>query len=104
MHAQSYETNDKFEKAIAQYEKISELQPKNAQWHKKVGNLYEKSTHTNKQERTEKAAAAYEKAISFNSTSYELYTALANIYIKQDSQSKAEAVFRQALQSFPITN
>ncbi len=97
--AQSYETNDKFAEAIAQYEKISELQPKNAQWHKKVGNLYEKSTHTNKQERYEKASAAYEKAISFNSTSYELYTALANIYTKQDSQSKAEAVYRQALQA-----
>ena len=97
--AQSYETNDKFAEAIAQYEKISELQPKNAQWHKKVGDLYEKSTHTNKQERYEKASAAYEKAISLNSTSYELYTALANIYTKQDSQSKAEAVFRQALQA-----
>ena len=97
--AQSYETNDKFAEAIAQYEKISELQPKNAEWLKKVGDLYDKSTHTTLQERTEKAAAAYEKAISLDATSYKLYSALGKIYSKLDNRSKAEAVYRQALQA-----
>ena len=40
--AQSYELTDKEEEAIAQYQKISELQPDKAQWHKKIGDLYQK--------------------------------------------------------------
>ncbi|MDE0638040.1 MAG: tetratricopeptide repeat protein [Candidatus Poribacteria bacterium] len=97
--AQSYELTDKEEEAIAQYQKISELQPDKAQWHKKIGDLYERSTQTNKQERLDKAAAAYEKAISLETDSYQLYASLAKIHTKQNDLSKAEAVYRQALQA-----
>ncbi len=97
--AETYESSDKVEEAIVQYQKISELQPDKAQWHKKIGDLYNKSTHTNNQENLEKAAAAYEKAISFAPTSYELYNSLAKIHAERDYLSKAEVVYRQALQA-----
>ena len=44
--AESYELSDKVDEAIAQYEKISELQPDDAQWHKKIGDLYQKQRQT----------------------------------------------------------
>ncbi len=96
--AQNYELSDKPEEALAQYEKISELQPDKSEWHKKIGDLYNSSTQTNKQDNLEKAAAAYEKAITLEPTSYEFYDLLAKIHKKQDNPSKAEAVYRQALQ------
>ena len=40
--AQSYELSDKVDAAITQYQKISEIQPDNARWHKKLGDLYQK--------------------------------------------------------------
>ena len=39
--AESYEATDKIKEAIAQYEKLSELEPENSQWHKKLGDLYQ---------------------------------------------------------------
>ena len=44
--AESYELSDKVDEAIAQYQKISELQPDDAQWHKKMGDLYQKHRQT----------------------------------------------------------
>lgn len=44
--AESYELSDKVDEAIAQYQKISELQPDDAQWHKKIGDLYQKQRQT----------------------------------------------------------
>ncbi|MXV73602.1 tetratricopeptide repeat protein, partial [Candidatus Poribacteria bacterium] len=42
--AQSYESNDMISEAIAEYQKISELQPDSWQWHKKLGDLYDKQS------------------------------------------------------------
>ena len=39
--AQTYEKANKLDKAITQYEKISQLQPDNVQWQKKLGSLYQ---------------------------------------------------------------
>ena len=97
--AQNYELSNKIKEAIAQYEKISELQPDKAQWHKKIGDLYEGSTQTNKQERLQKAAAAYQIAISLEPDSYELYDSLAKTHKNQDNLSEAEAAYRQALKA-----
>ena len=44
--AESYELSDKVDEAIAQYQKISELQPDDAQLHKKMGDLYQKQRQT----------------------------------------------------------
>ena len=44
--AENYELSNKVDEAIAQYEKISELQPDDAQWHKKIGDLYQKQRQT----------------------------------------------------------
>ena len=44
--AQSYEYSEKIDKAIAQYEKLSELQPDNLQWYKTIGDLYQKERQT----------------------------------------------------------
>ena len=44
--AESYELSDKVDEAITQYEKISKLQPDDAQWHKKIGDLYQKQRQT----------------------------------------------------------
>ena len=39
--ATAYESSDKVDAAIAQYQKLSELQPDNSEWYKKLGNIYE---------------------------------------------------------------
>ena len=44
--AENYEFSEKIDEAIAQYQKISELQPDDAQWHKKIGDLYQKQRQT----------------------------------------------------------
>ena len=50
-------------------------------------------------EQLTQAAAAYEKAIQLEPTSYELYNLLAQTHVKADQLSKAEAVYRQALEA-----
>ena len=42
--AQTYEKADKIEEAIGQYEKLSQRQPDNWQWHKKLGDLYQRQS------------------------------------------------------------
>ena len=42
--AQSYESNNKINEAIAQYQEISELQPDSWRWPKKLGDLYDKQS------------------------------------------------------------
>ena len=44
--AESYELSDKVDEAIAQYQKISELQPDDVQWYKKIGDLSQKQRQT----------------------------------------------------------
>ena len=39
--AKSYEYTDKFDKAIAQYEKLSELEPDKPKWQRTIGDLYQ---------------------------------------------------------------
>ena len=101
--AEDYESSDKVNEAIAQYEKISELQPDKAQWHKTLGKLYEKSPQIDKTARLAKATAAYEKAIALEPTSYMSYDLLADTYKKQAHLSKAEAVYRRVLDA-PLTS
>ena len=100
--AEDYESNNNMAEAIAQYEKISELQPDKAQWHKMLGALYEKSPQMNKAERLAKAAAAYEKAIALAPATHALYNLLAEVYKKAEDLPKAEAVYRRALEA-PLT-
>ena len=95
--AQTYEFSDKVDEAIAQYEKISELQPNNAEWYKKIGDLSQKSRQADEATRLAKASAAYEKAIELEPTSYEYYSSLAQTHVKGDRLSDAEAVYRRAL-------
>ena len=100
--AEDYVSSGKVEEGIAHYEKLSELQPNNAEWHKTIGSLYRKIRHPDKPERLMKAAAAYEKAITLEPTSYMSYSQLADTYKKQADLSKAEAVYRRALDA-PLT-
>ena len=44
--AQTYEWSDRIDEAIVQYEKVSELQPNSARWHKAIGGLYQKQRPT----------------------------------------------------------
>ncbi len=44
--AQTYEWSDQIDEAIVQYEKVSELQPNSARWHKAIGDLYQKQRPT----------------------------------------------------------
>ena len=99
--AENYELSDKVDEAIAQYEKISELQPDDAQWHKKIGDLYQKQQTDEGVEgpALDLAAAAYQKAIQLEPTSYELYNLLAQTHEKTDRLADAEAVYRQALEA-----
>ena len=109
--AETYEKADKIEEAIGQYEKMSQLQPDNWQWYKKLGDLYQKqSQHHQTGEVVEgtaltlngnssfvEAAAAYESALQLEPNSYELYRSLAETYTKDGRSSEAEAVYRRAL-------
>ena len=100
--AKNYVSSGKVEAGIAEYEKLSELQPNNAEWYKVIGDLYRKIRQPDKPERLTKAAAAYEKAISLEPTAYRSYSQLADTYKKQADLSKAEAVYRRALDA-PLT-
>ncbi len=48
--AQNYEELNKINDAIDQYEKLSELEPENSQWHQKLGELYQKNLLSAKRE------------------------------------------------------
>ena len=100
--AKNYISSGEIEKGIAQYEKLSELQPNNAEWYKTIGSLYRKIRQPDKPERLMKAAAAYEKAITLEPTSYTSYNQLADTYKKAEDLAKAEAVYRRALDA-PLT-
>ena len=100
--AKNYIASGEVEEGIAQYEKLSELQPNNAEWHKTIGDLYRKIRHPDKPERLMKAAAAYEKAIALEPTAYTSYNQLADTYKKAEDLAKAEAVYRRALDA-PLT-
>ena len=108
--AEAYEASNKVDAAIAQYQKLSELQPDNSEWYKKLGDIYEKQSIQQREtgeviEGTaliEQAAAAYEKAVQLEPTAYELYRLLARTYTKSGHSSEAEAVYRRALDA-PLT-
>ena len=99
--AQHYEASDKIEEAIAQYERLSELEPEKTHWHIKLGAVYQNlpQTDTGSTEHLAKSVAAYEKAIELEPTSYRLYDLLAKSYIKSDRISDADKVYRQALEA-----
>lgn len=94
--AESYESSEKYDEAIAQYEKLSELQPNSPKWHKTIGDLYGETDNT---ERLQKAAAAYEKAIALDPNSYQFYETLAKLYLENDDSTKAETVYMRALKA-----
>lgn len=97
--AQNYILAEKYDDAITQYQKISELQPDKPQWQKKIGELYSNSTQSNRQQRLDKAATAYQKAIEIDPKEFEFYSLLAQTHKKQGEISKAEEVYRQSLQA-----
>ncbi len=92
--AESYVSSERYDEAIAQYEKISELQPKSPKWHRTIGELYGQTDNT---ERIQKAVAAYEKAIALDPKSFELYALLAKLHVKHGDSTKAEAVYLRVL-------
>ncbi len=95
--AESYVSSERYDEAIVQYEKISELQPNSPKWHKTVGDLYGNTKQANNTEWLQKAAAAYEKAIVLNPNSYEFYDTLGKLYAENGDSTKAEAVYMRAL-------
>ena len=95
--AETYEFSDSIDAAIGQYEKLSELQPENTEWYKKIGDLSQKSRQIDEAARLAKAITAYEKAIELEPTSYQFYSLLARTYTKGEQLSEAEAVYRRAL-------
>ncbi len=95
--AESYVSSERYDEAIVQFEKISELQPNSPKWHKTVGDLYGKTKQTNNTEWLQKAATAYEKAIALDPNSYEFYDTLAKLYAENGDSTKAEAVYIRAL-------
>ena len=95
--AETYEFSGSIDEAIMQYEKLSELQPENIEWYKKIGELSQKSRQIDEAARLAKAITAYEKAIELEPTSYQHYSLLAQTFVKGDQLSEAEAVYRRAL-------
>ena len=107
--AESYEALDIIKEAVTQYERLTELESENAQWHKKLGDLYQNLPQESREtgtvseklspEQLTKSIAAYEKAIELEPTSYQLYDLLAQTYIKAEQPSQAEATYRRALEA-----
>ena len=95
--ARTYERNNMVDKAIAQYEKISELEPNNVRWYITITNLYERLHRTDKAKQLAKTVALYKKAIKIVPTSFELHYLLATTYAALDQSSEAEVVYRRAL-------
>ncbi len=104
--AQTYEKADKPKESITHYEKLSQLQPNDVRWQKKLGDLYKRETlqrsPTGQGAQLTEAAAAYEKAVKIDPTSYELYTLLAETYNRNGQSSRAEEVYLRALDA-PLT-
>jgi tetratricopeptide (TPR) repeat protein len=95
--ARTYERHNMVDKAIAQYEKISELEPNNVRWYITITNLYERLHRTDKARQLAKTVALYKKAIKIVPTSFELHYLLATTYAALDQSSEAEVVYRRAL-------
>ena len=108
--AEAYEFSNKVDEAIVEYQKLSEHQPENAQWYKKLGALYqqraqqrhETDTEVPAQSQLTQAAAAYESALQLEPNSYELYRSLAQIHTQSEHPLNAEDVYRRALEA-PLT-
>ncbi len=110
--AEAYEFSNKVDEALVEYRKLSEHQPDNVEWYKKLGKLYEKQ-FTQRRETGEavegtartplaQSATAYQKALQLEPDSYDLYASLARVHTNQDHASEAEAVYLQALDA-PFT-
>ena len=108
--AEAYEFSNKVDEAIVEYQKLSERQPDNSRWHKKLGDLYqqraqqrhEADTEVHAQSQLTQAAAAYESALQLEPNSYELYRSLAQIHTQGGHPLNAEDVYRRALAA-PLT-
>ena len=108
--AEAYEFSDKVDEAIVEYQKLSEHQPDNSQWYKKLGALYEQRAQQrhetdmagHAQSELTQAASAYESALQLEPNSYELYRSLAHIHTQGEHPLNAEDVYRRALEA-PLT-
>ena len=105
--AEAYEFSSKVDEAIVEYRKLSERQPDNAQWYKKLGALYQQRAQQRyemdiegqAQSQLAQAAAAYESALQLEPNSYELYRSLAQIHTQGEHSLNAETVYRRALEA-----
>ena len=109
--AQSYEATNKTKAAVAQYERLTELEPENSQWYKKLGTLYQNlpqetreigretvtGTEVSNTELSAKSIDAYGRAIQLEPNSYQLYDLLAQIYLNSAQISQTEETYRRAL-------
>ena len=113
--AEAYEFSNKVDEAIVEYQQLSEHQPDNAQWYKKLGALYEQRAQQRQGTDIEvyaqshpaftslaQAASAYESALQLEPNSYELYRSLAQIHTQGEHPLNAEDVYRRALEA-PLT-
>ena len=105
--AQSYEATNKTKEAVAQYERLAELEPENSQWYKKLGTLYQNlpqetretvtGTEVSNTEQSAKSIDVYGRAIQLEPNSYQLYDLLAQIYLNSEQISQTEETYRRAL-------
>lgn len=95
--AESYTSSERYDEAIVQYEKISELKPNEVKWYKKVARIYLSAEQTDTTDGYEKAAATYEKAIAVDPNSFELYELLAKLHENHGDSTKADAVYLRVL-------
>ncbi len=108
--AQNYEATKKISEAVVQYERLAELDPDNALWYIKLGDLYQNLPQENREtdtvsdgsegvspEQLAKSIAAYKKAIELDPTLYDLYDLLAQTFMKAGKTSQAKETYRSAL-------
>ena len=113
--AEAYAFSNKVDEAIVEYQKLSEHQPDNSQWYKKLGALYQQQAQQRHETDMEvpaqshpaltplaQAASAYESALQLEPNSYELYRSLAQIHTQGEHPLNAEDVYRRALEA-PLT-
>ena len=95
--ARTYERRNRIDKAIEQYEKVSELDPNNVRWYITITNLYREQHRTDPAKQLAKTATLYEKAIKIVPTAFELHYLLAATYRAQDRLSEATVLYRRVL-------
>src|SRR5262249_32268760 len=85
----------RYEQAIADYTRATQLESRNAQAWRRLANAYERSN------RLADATATYQKAIESQPDYYAHYLSFGNFCLRQSQFQRAEELYRRAVSAAP---